>query len=248
METEQDDDDNDVKGKKVADPEPKKVASSWVETHMPLPTTTTPPLPLQQRRRLSIVIDSIGDMRELSRRPPPALAWFDQVTGVLGSSSSDETLMAMATCPLFDALTLNMCDRLPFFLRFQTVGAAIDREAVFEVPVSSLSAHASPDSDSPLSSPAIANTITTARSLWRHSRGKGLCLVSYASSSQALLSPLVLANYGLLFGWSSVSQGLDWISSSRYHFSPGRTYASVLSIFPLPPSTDNDPLPSSSDP
>jgi len=135
--------------------------------------------------RLTVQLDDQSQVHQLSS---DVVQSFD----ILAVQPATEKLFQQACKTLeIDIISLDMTDRLPFFLKFPTVNAAIERGVHFEITYS----------------PALRdptqrkNLISTALDLVVFAKGKNIIVSSGAENELDFRGPYDIINLGLLFNF-----------------------------------------------
>ncbi|CAN6655108.1 ribonuclease P/MRP protein subunit Rpp1p [Trichomonascus vanleenenianus] len=104
---------------------------------------------------------------------------------------TEKALQSAATALDIDLISLDMAHRLPFFLKFKTVCAGVDRGVKFEICYAAGGVK-NPD--------ARRHVITNAQALIRASRRRGLVISSEAPDALSLRSPHDITNLAGIWG------------------------------------------------
>ena len=135
--------------------------------------------------RVTVQLDEQSQVHQLSS---DVVQSFD----ILAVEPATEKLFQQACKTLeLDIISLNMTDRLPFFLKFPTVNAAIERGIHFEIVYSPA-----------LRDPTQRKTlISTALDLVVFAKGKNIIVSSGAENELDFRGPYDIINLGLLFNF-----------------------------------------------
>ena len=136
--------------------------------------------------RITVLLDDPGHVYLLSH---DAIQSYD----ILAIQPRNEKLFQQACQTLeIDVISLNMMERLPFFLKFPTMNAAIERGVHFEITYSPA-----------LRDPSRKKTlIAQAINLVAMAKGKNIIVSSGADNEMDFRGPYDLINLGLLFNFT----------------------------------------------
>eukprot|EP00126_Sphaerothecum_destruens_P015593 Sdes_comp9622_c0_seq1m1102 len=147
---------------------------------------------------------------------------------ILSVIPENEKVFQIACSSLeIDIITFDFSKRIPFYLKFPSVGLAIQRGIHFEITYSA----------SIRDSSCRRYFFHNATNLFRVTKGKNILLSSEAQKVLDFRSPYDLANLGLLFGYSSLSESFKTISKNPKavisHGLSRKVFKSVLSVQPI---------------
>ncbi|KAK3818386.1 MAG: ribonuclease P protein subunit p30-like protein [Benniella sp.] len=160
-----------------------KISNNHVD---PITKLDLPGVNLKQYSRLTLVVDDASQNYGLNTGNP-AIASYD----IIAVQPTTEKLF-LAACQTLDVdiISLDMSARLPFNLKFSTVGSAVERGIYFELCYSGAIRDTS----------ARRNLISNAQDLIRVTRGKNIILTSQAMRAMELRGPYDIVNFGTLLG------------------------------------------------
>ncbi|PVD29948.1 hypothetical protein C0Q70_09209 [Pomacea canaliculata] len=151
----------------------------------------------RQFSRITAVLDDNSSAHKLSS---PEVQAYDLIAV---QPTNDKTFQLACSTLEVDIISLNMTEKIPFFLGRNLINLAIERGIHFEI----------------LYSPAIRdssfrqNTIANAHQLISACKGKSIILSSGCEKALELRSPYDVTNLGLLFGLTS-AQSKDAVSKA----------------------------------
>ncbi|XP_041369301.1 ribonuclease P protein subunit p30-like [Gigantopelta aegis] len=152
---------------------------------------------LRQLSRFTTVID---DPAKAARLSSPEVQAYDLVAV---EPTSEKTFhLACGTLDI-DIISLNMVERLPFYVKRPSINLALDRGIFFEIK------YAPTIRDST----ARRNTIAAAQSLVEVCKGKNVIVSSGSEKAMELRAPYDVMNLNLLFGLSP-AQAKDSVSTN----------------------------------
>ncbi|KAK9370656.1 RNase P subunit p30-domain-containing protein [Lipomyces kononenkoae] len=108
--------------------------------------------------------------------------------------TTEKLLLAACTSLDIDLISLDLSQRLPFYLRHRTLGAAVARGIKFEICYSPSTRQGDNN--------VRRNLISNAAALFRATRGKGIIISSAAMSALECRGPYDVANLATLWGFT----------------------------------------------
>ncbi|XP_065920113.1 ribonuclease P protein subunit p30-like isoform X2 [Dysidea avara] len=153
--------------------------------------------PVKLLRRLTILVEDPSLLHVLAS---PAVSQYDIVA--IQPNSERTFQQACATLPV-DIVTMEMTEQLPFILRRQQIGQAIERGLMFEICYS----------PAILDANARRYTFSNALNLVRLCKGKNVIVSSKAQQPMELRAPYDVANLCHLFGIKGGGKCKDLITT-----------------------------------
>ncbi|KAK9373885.1 RNase P subunit p30-domain-containing protein [Lipomyces chichibuensis] len=137
--------------------------------------------------RITILLDDAAQSQAL-----PSLTTKFDILAV--RPTTEKLLLAACTSLDIDLISLDLSQRLPFYLRHRTLGAAVARGIKIEICYSPTTRQADNN--------ARRNLISNAAALFRATRGKGIIISSGATSALECRGPYDVANLATLWGFT----------------------------------------------
>ncbi|KAK9325212.1 RNase P subunit p30-domain-containing protein [Lipomyces orientalis] len=137
--------------------------------------------------RITVVLDDAAQSQAL-----PSLTTKFDILAV--RPTTEKLLLAACTSLDIDLISLDLSQRLPFYLRHRTLGAAVARGIKIEICYSSTTRQGDNN--------ARRNLVANAAALFRATRGKGIVISSGATSALECRGPYDVANLATLWGFT----------------------------------------------